>query len=160
MGPDGESSAIVWSRDRAIAALRRCLNRLSDGEHSTCQVASERGIFCRGFSRWNDHEFHRRFRPVLGQSTHLSRPQVERLADLWQLSEQIVQRVQVTCDAHSVQPGPCRGWQEFSNETLARFCGELLGRAIVVEGQKIDSNAPRARSESLAMAVDLEKPRA
>ena len=134
MAADGDSPPVIWSRERAIAALRRCLNRLSDGEHSTCQVAAERGIFCRGFRQWNDHEFHGRWKAVLGESTHLSRPQIERLADLWQLSEQIVQRVRITCDARSAAPGPCRGWYEFSNETLARFCGELLGRDVLVEG--------------------------
>jgi hypothetical protein len=139
MAADGDPPPVIWSRERAIAALRRSLNRLSDGERTTCQVAAERGIFCRGFRQWNDHEFHGRWKAVLGESTHLSRPQIERLADLWQLSEQIVQRVRVTCDAHSAAPGPCRGWQEFSNETLARFCGELLGRDVVVEGAERDA---------------------
>jgi hypothetical protein len=145
MAADGTPPPVVWTRERAIAALRRSLNRLSDGEHTTCQVAAERGIFCRGFRQWNDHEFHGRWKAVLGESTHLSRPQIERLADLWQLSEQIVQRVRVTCDAHSVSPGPCRGWHEFSNETLARFCGELLGREVLVESgvsDTIDSGVP------------------
>lgn len=140
LAPAG-SPPVTWGRQTAIAALRRCLNRLGDGEHSTCQVAAERGIFCRGFRRWNDHEFHQRWKTVLGESTHLTRPQIERLADLWQLSEQIAQRVRVTCDAQSGAPGPCRGWQEFSNETLARFCAELLGREFVVV---IDENASAA----------------
>ena len=140
MAPDGNPRPVVWTREQAIAALRRCLNRLSDGEHSTCQIAAERGIFCRGFSQWNDHEFHRRWKPVLGESTHLSRPQVERLADLWELSEQIGQRVRLTCDARAAAPGPCRGWHEFSNETLAQYCAELLGRSVAVTGPEIDTN--------------------
>ena len=135
------SSSAPWSRQTAIAALRLCLNRLSDVEHSTCQVAAERGIFCRGFRRWNDHEFHQRWKTVLGQSTHLTRPQIERLADLWQLSEQITQRVRVACDATSAAPRPCRGWEEFSNETLARLCAELLGREVVVGAPQIDTRA-------------------
>jgi hypothetical protein len=137
MPEPGDSPPVTWSRETAIAELRLCLIRLSDGEHSTCQVAAERGIFCRGFRRWNDHEFHQRWKAVLGESTHLTRPQIELLADLWQLSEQVAQRVRITCDAQSAAPGSCRGWQEFSNETLARFCAELLGREIVV----VDVNA-------------------
>ena len=132
MTPDGGPPPVLWSRKRAIGALRERLDRLSDGQHSTCQVAAELGIFCRGFRQWDDHEFHSRWKTVLGQSTHLSRPQMERLADLWQLLEQIARGVRVTCDAQSVAPGACRGWQEFSNEALARFCGELLGKEIVV----------------------------
>jgi hypothetical protein len=132
MESDGGPPPVTWSRQTAIAALRLCLNRLSDGEHSTCQVAAERGIFCRGFRRWNDHEFHQRWKAVLGESTHLTRPQIELLADLWQLSEQIAQSVPVACDAHSAASGPCRGWQEFSNEALARYCAELVGRKVVV----------------------------
>jgi hypothetical protein len=141
MAPDGGPPPVIWSRQTAIAALRRCLNRLCDGEHSTCQVAAERGIFCRGFRRWNDHEFHQRWKTVLGESTHLTRPQIELLADLWQLSEQIAQNCRVTCDAQSAAARACGGWQEFSNEALARFCAELLGREVVVVAIQIDVNA-------------------
>ncbi len=126
-------------RDEAIAALRRCLARLGDGEHSTCQVAAERGVFCRGFRRFDDHEFHRRWSPVLGQSTHLNRAQLERLADLWELCEQVGRHVRVACDARAAEPGPCRGWHEFSDEALARFCSELLGRDVVVESVNDES---------------------
>jgi hypothetical protein len=124
---------LVLTRDGAIAALRRRLERLGNGEHSTCHVAAERGIFCRGFRRWDDHEFHRRWSPVLGQSTHLNRPQLERLADLWELCEQVGRHARVACDARAAEPGPCRGWYEFSDETLGRFCSELLGRPVSVE---------------------------
>jgi len=128
----GGPGARVLTRHQAIAELRRALERLGDGEHSTCYIAAERGIFCRGFRRFDDHEFHRRWRTVLGESTHLNREQIERLADVWELCEQLRHRVRLTCDARAATPGPCRGWFEFSNETLARFCSELLGHAVVV----------------------------
>jgi hypothetical protein len=35
----------------AIARLREALVRLTDDDHSLCQVAGERGIFCHGFRR-------------------------------------------------------------------------------------------------------------
>jgi len=133
MGAASRSTTFL-TRHQAIAALRRGLERLGDGEHSTCHVAAERGIFCRGFRRFDDHEFHRRWKPVLGASTHLTRPQVERIADVWELCEQVRQRVHLTCDAHSVSPGPCRGWHEFSNEALGGFCSELLGHDVIVTG--------------------------
>lgn len=133
MSAGGSGSPLCLTRDEAIAALRRCLERLGDGEHSTCQIAAERGIFCRGFRQWDDHEFHRRWKPVLGESTHLNRAQIERLADLWELCEQVRGHVRVTCDLRAAEPGPCRGWYEFSDTTLARFCSELLGRNVIVE---------------------------
>ena len=140
---------LVLTRDRTIDALRRRLERLGDGEHSTCHVVAERGIFCRGFRRWDDHEFHRRWAPVLGQSTHLTRPQIERLADLWELCEQVGRRVRVACDARAAAPGPCRGWCEFSNEALGILCSELLGRPVSVEmgNDSFASGAPTASRE-------------
>jgi len=137
-------SARVLTRPQAIAVLRRGLERFGDGEHSTCHVAAERGIFCRGFRRFDDHEFHQRWRPVLGESTHLNRRQIERLADVWELCEQVRQRVHVTCDARAVSPGPCRGWLEFSDAALGRFCTELLGRDVIVtEGDAPAPGVPR-----------------
>jgi hypothetical protein len=132
MDAGGTGATTFLNRHQAIAVLRRGLERLGDPEHSTCHVAAERGIFCRGFRRFDDHEFHRRWKPVLGQSTHLNREQIERLADVWELCEQVRQRVRVTCDAHAAEPGPCRGWFEFSNETLGRFCSEFLGESVIV----------------------------
>ncbi len=131
----------VMTRDEAICKLRRCLSVLCDEDHTLCQVAAERGIFCRGFRRWDDHEFHLRWKAVLGQSTHLSRPQIELLADLWQLSEQIRCHVGLACDTRTAGGGPCRGWDEFSNESLARFCTELLGGEAVVVAKRSDANA-------------------
>lgn len=122
----------VWSRRDAIDRLRDALRLLVDDEHSMCQVAAERGVFCRGFRRWPDSEFDRRFRQALGRSTHLSRAQMEELADLWQLAEQVRCRVGLICDAQTAHHGACRGWDEFSNEDLARYCSDLLGANVVV----------------------------
>jgi len=126
------SSPAVLSRAEAIEKLRRSLLELTDEEHSMCQVASQKGFFCRGFRRWHDAEFHQRWKAILGTSTHLSRPQMEELANIWQLSEQIRHRVALACDAQSIAHGACRGWDEFSNESLAAFCSDLLGLNVVV----------------------------
>lgn len=122
----------VWNRQEAIARLRVGLLKLSDGEHSMCYLAGKLGFFCRGFRRWPDHEFHRRWKKVIGRSTHLTRPQLEQVADLWQLTEQLRLRVPLACDAPTTTGGGCRGWNEFSNEDLARCCDEILGRNVVV----------------------------
>jgi hypothetical protein len=120
----------LWTRTDAIANLREALLRLTDSDHSMCQIAAANGILCRGFRRWNASEFDRRWRGCLGRSTHLSRAQIEELANIWMLSEQIRQRVALSCDAQTVQHGACRGWDEFSNAELARFCADVLCRNV------------------------------
>lgn len=126
------SASQVWARPEAIAQLRAALLALTDEEHSICQVAAERGIFCHGFRRWNAAEFDRRWKFAIGRSTHLSRAQMEEFANLWQLAEQIRSRVTLACDAHGATRGACRGWEEFSNEDLSRFCADVLGKDVIV----------------------------
>jgi hypothetical protein len=121
----------VWTRPEAVARLRAGLLALTDEEHSICQIAAQRGIFCHGFRRWSASEFDRRWRGVLGRSTHLNRSQMEELANIWQLAEQIRQRITLACDTQSGS-GQCRGWDEFSNADLARFCADVLGRNVQV----------------------------
>ena len=127
------SEAEVWTRARAIGELRRALEGLVDDDRSLCQVAAEQGIFCRGFQRWPDSEFDRRFRTALGRSTHLTRLQMEAFANVWQLAEQIRCRVTLACDAQGPGRGACRGWDEFSNGDLERYCIDILGRNVVIE---------------------------
>jgi hypothetical protein len=108
-----------------IAQLRSILIPAA-GDRSLCRVAAERGIFCRGFRRWSLAEFDRRWRKAIGRSTHLTQVQMEQLADLWQLTEQVRQGVALACDAIPSAQSPCRGWDELSDEELARFCRELV----------------------------------
>ena len=122
----------VWPRRNAIAKLREELLRLTDNEHSMCQVAAAHGILCLGFRRWSASEFDRRWRTCLGRSTHLSRTQMEELANVWMLSEQIRLRVALSCDAQTLHHGACRGWDDFSNADLSRFCSDILGKNIGV----------------------------
>jgi len=117
-----------WTREDAIALLRERLARLSDGEHSICKVAAERGIFCRGFRRWNDHEFHERWKTTLGASTHLNRGQMEELAELWQQCEQLSHGIALACDAPPAARAACRGWDEFTDLELRDFCRETTGQ--------------------------------
>ncbi len=136
----------VWRRRDAIARLREGLIKLTDDEHSMCQVAAERGIFCHGFRRWNTGEFDRRWRNAIGRSTFLSRAQMEEFANLWQLAEQVRQRVSLACDAKSAGRGGCRGWDEFSNADLARFCSDVLGRNVVVVESQPSPELPVLRA--------------
>ena len=135
---------VLWERGEALTRLRQALLTLCDGEHSMCQVASERGIFCRGFGRWNASEFDRRWRFAIGRSTHLSRAQMEEFANVWQLSEQLRQRVSLACDAGHNSPGGCRGWDEFSNADLSRFCADVLGSSVQVVEVDRSGVSPRS----------------
>ena len=111
-------------RAAAIERLRRALIPLAGPDVSLCRIAAERGIFCRGFRRWPDAEFDRRWHNAIGRSTQSTRDRMEKFADLWQLTEQVRCGVPLPCDAAG--PGsPCRGWDEFSDEQLAQFCWEL-----------------------------------
>jgi hypothetical protein len=123
----------IWPRREAIARLREALLRFTNEEHSMCQVAAERGVFCHGFRRWNAAEFDRRWRMSIGRSTHLSRAQMEEVANIWQLAEQIRQRVALACDTKTPGQPTCRGWDEFSNADISRFCADILGRSVVVD---------------------------
>ena len=133
--PNVMSARSPVSRERSIGFLRDVLTGFADGEKSTCRVAAERGIFCRGFRRWPIAEFDRRWRGSIGRSTHLSREQMERFADLWQLTEQFRCGVSLACDASRGPDSPCRGWDEFSDEDLARFCRDLERPARTKEGR-------------------------
>jgi hypothetical protein len=130
-----DAAFLCPTREETIQALRSRLTPLTGAEQSLCRVAAERGIFCRGFRRWQVAEFYRRWRPAIGVSTHLSRAQMERYADLWQLTEQLCRGVSLACDANCGDDGaPCRGWDEFSDEELARFCRELDRQSMSPKG--------------------------
>ena len=144
----------TWTRAEAIDRLRPVLRELCGAEQSLCRLAAERGTFCGGFRQWPAREFHRRFRPHIGTSTHLTRPQMEAFADIWQLSEQLRLGVTLACDAASLSPGACRGWEELSDADLEISCRELLGKAVTVGGRgdtvrgqrdQIDQKRPEAR---------------
>ena len=68
-------------------------------------------------------------REALGVSTHLTRPQMEELADLWQQSEQLVHGVVLACDTPACDSAACRGWEEFTDLEIQRFCSDLTGTA-------------------------------
>ena len=104
-----------------------------------CAVAADFGIFCHGFRRWPDDAFHRGWSKAVGRSNHLSRAQMERLADIWLLTEQLRLHTSFACDLAAAGGGACRGWNGFSNASLERCCDEILGRNVaIVETDQID----------------------
>jgi hypothetical protein len=122
--PEARRGMAGGLRAEAIERLRRVLTPLAGPDISLCRIAAERGIFCRGFRRWQTPAFDRRWHNAIGRSTQSTRDRMEKFADLWQLTEQVRCGVPLACDAAG--PGsPCRGWDEFSDEQLAQFCWEL-----------------------------------
>ena len=127
----------VISRTEAIGRLRHQLMKLTDDTHSICQIAAKKGIFCHGFARWSEEELKKRFSGIVRQRPKLNRWQLEALANRWELARQVVDRVGLACDAQTIEHDTCRGWDDFSNEQLARYCADLLVLDVVV-----DENAP------------------
>jgi len=126
----------VISRETAISRLRRKLMELTGEGKSACQVATERGILCGGFARYGDQELREAYRDLVRRNPSISRPALERAANEWQLERQADVGTLVSCDTQQMFYETCRGWMDFNNAQLARFCFELLGQEVVVTGDR------------------------
>lgn len=137
MDPAAPPSSVPWilPRPEAIRRLRDHLVKLTDDDHSICEVAASKGIFCGGFKRWTDAELKEHFAGLLKRRPNLTRAQLEELANTWELARQIVDNVNFACDVQTLEHDTCTGWDEFTNEQLARFCVDLLGLNVSVEGE-------------------------
>jgi len=119
-------------RTDAIALLRTELLKVTSDEKSICQAAAERGIFCQGFRRYSDGGLRRRYSWIDKKRPGASREELENLANSWQLARQEVDQLPIACDVQQKEHDSCLGWDDFSNEDLARFCLDLTGRDVVV----------------------------
>lgn len=126
----------VINREVAISRLRLKLLELTDDRKSACQVATERGILCHGFARYSDAELREAYRPLVLRNPSISREELERAANAWQLERQRDVGTLTSCDTQQMFYESCRGWMDFSNAQLARFCLELLGEEVVVTGDR------------------------
>ena len=125
------------SRAKAIAILRHnFINELgaSDGETSMCKLAAERGIFCNGFARYGDGELRRAYDWIAKKDATATREELEELANRWQIARQEVREMPLACDVQQREHDACRGWDEFSNADISRFCADLLGKDVLIEG--------------------------
>ena len=120
------------SRDELIAAIRTELVKLTDEENSICRVAAERGIFCKGFSQYDDRELRQKFDWIVRKRPSLTRPQLEQIANDWQLAEQQVHERPIACDVQTDIHDICHGWDSFSNAQLEKLYYELSGAKMVV----------------------------
>ena len=120
------------TRQELIDAIRSELVKLTDEENSICKVAAQRGIFCKGFSQYNDRELRDKFDWIVRKRPSLSRGQLEQIANDWQLAEQQVHERPIACDVQTEIHDICRGWDSFSDDQLEKLYFELCGAKMVV----------------------------
>ncbi len=120
------------ARDEAIKLLREKFLTLVDDENSICKVAAEKGIFCQGFQRYSDFELRKRYRWIARKDRRFTREEIEDLANRWQLARQDVDDLPLACDVQKLEQDSCRGWDDFSNEELAKVVWQMTGRQVTV----------------------------
>jgi hypothetical protein len=121
------------SRTAIINLLRQeLLKRAGDADVSACKVAADQGIFCHGFSRYTDLELRRRYDWIAKRRPKISRAQLEEIADRWQIARQQIENSPVACDAQQKFHDACKGWDDFTNDDLARYYFEMTGKELVV----------------------------
>jgi hypothetical protein len=107
------------TRDQAIDAIRAKLLTYVDDEHSICEVATRRGIFCGGFAQWTAGELRKRYDWIVAGRPAIQRSELEDLANRWQLARQFVQGKPLACDVQA-------------DERLAEFYRELLAEEVKI----------------------------
>jgi hypothetical protein len=120
------------SREELVVRLRNQLSRFTDIENSICRVAAERGIFCNGFQRYSDEELRQRYSWIAAKRPGITREELEEIANDWQLAQQEVHELPFACDVQRKVHDTCRGWNDFTNEQLAKFYFQLTGKEIQV----------------------------
>lgn len=120
------------TRTELVNHLRRELGRFTDCETSVCKAAGERGVFCNGFRRYTDAELEQRYDWIVSKRPGMTRAELEEVANDWQLAQQEVHEMPIACDVQQKVHDTCRGWNDFSNEQLARFYFQMTGKEIDV----------------------------
>ena len=114
------------SRSDLIVALRDELSRRA-GDMSICKLAAQTGVFCKGFRRYSDAELKEHYAWISKRNPNASREELEEIADRWQLAREDVLGAKTSCDVQQLEHDSCGGWDDFSDEDLAKFLRELTG---------------------------------
>jgi hypothetical protein len=123
------------SRSQAIHDIRAGLLSLVDEEHSMCEVAARLHIFCGGFAQWTFGELKQHYPTIVRSRPHITRKQLEELANRWQLARQTARGTELACDTQMNEPEGlrvCHGWNDFTDEELATFYAQILGQEVSV----------------------------
>ena len=120
------------SRGDAISMLRSALVKMAGPDTSICKVAAERGIFCRGFRRFDDAALREEYKWIDERRPGLSREELEDIGDRWQLARQEVHQLPTACDVQMQEHDTCGGWDDFTADELSRFIFEITKRRVAV----------------------------
>ena len=121
------------TREQAIEKLQRRLGQLVDEDHSLCHVASRQGIYCHGVSQWSFDELKRHYWWLADRRPDITRAELERLANIWQLARQQLFGTPLSCDTQKIEHDTCCGWDGWDANTLARYVKEVCGEDVQVE---------------------------
>jgi len=120
------------TREALIGALRTELAHRANGEMSICKLAAATGVFCKGFNHYSDAELKERYSWIAARNPDATRPELEEIADRWQMARQDVAGVETACDVQQIEHDACGGWDDFSNDDLSGFLRELTGRQVSI----------------------------
>jgi len=120
------------TRQQCIVDLEQQMKRMVDGEHSMCEVAAKKGIYCKGFRQWTFDELKQRYDWIVAARPNITREELEKIANTWQLARQEVFGTTLSCDTQSIEHDTCKGFDGWSDQELARFHGELCGEPVEV----------------------------
>lgn len=125
---------LTLTRSELVDKLREKLTATCDEEHSICEVAAERGIFCHGFAQWTFTELKRRYPTIVRSRPAITPAEMLDLANRWQVARQTARELPIACDVqlHEGALRTCKGWDEWSSEDLARFYHELTGEEVKI----------------------------
>ncbi|MEO8379469.1 MAG: hypothetical protein ABI779_07375 [Acidobacteriota bacterium] len=143
MNQQPQTQPELLSRPALIVALRNELSGRTAGEMSICKLAAETGIFCKGFGRYSADELKAHFPWIAKRNPEVSQGELEAIADRWQMARQEVVGTLSSCDTQQLEHDMCGGWDDFSNEELARFLLELTGRKVAVTPSTPATEAPQ-----------------
>jgi hypothetical protein len=129
---ENQQKAETIERSEAINRLRTELLKRTDSETSICKVATEQGIFCRGFVRFGDAELRENYDWITRRRPKMTREELEDIANRWQVARQDYRQLPLACDVQRREHDMCRGWDDFTNDDLSRFHFELLGYQVAV----------------------------
>lgn len=120
------------TRSETIEALSRRFLELVDDDHSICEVAAHGGFFCGGFAQWTFEQLKQRYNWIADRRPDITREELEKMANAWQLARRQTHAVPLACDVQSREHDTCKGWDEWDNEDLAHFYKQLDGADIEV----------------------------
>ena len=120
------------TRQECIGDLQRDLRKLAPGEHSMCEVAARKGIYCKGFAQWTFDELKERYDWIAKARPNITREELEKLANAWQVARQDVFGTGLSCDTQSIEHDTCKGFDGWTDRDLARFHAEICGEAVEV----------------------------